>query len=78
MTHELKFDVSRVEGVLVRLLGLSVRRGYEPIEVVAMPAGDGVLAVRMRVESERPVGPLARQFTKLYDVRQLEVTEVGP
>ncbi|AKU97843.1 hypothetical protein AKJ09_04507 [Labilithrix luteola] len=78
MTHELKFDVSRVEGVLVRVLGLSVRRGYEPIEVVAVPAGDGVLAVRMRVESTRPADALARQLAKLYDVRQVEVTEVGP
>ncbi len=77
MTHELKFDVSRVEGVLVRLLGLSVRRGYEPIEVVAVPAGDGVLAVRMRVESARAVAGLVQQLEKLHDVRRVEVREVG-
>jgi acetolactate synthase II small subunit len=77
MTHELRFDVSRVEGVLVRLLGLSVRRGYEPVEVVAVPAGDGVIAVRMRVESARSVAALVRQLEKLHDVRQIEVREVG-
>lgn len=77
MTHELRFDVSRVEGVLVRLLGLSVRRGYEPVEVVAVPAGEGVIAVRMRVESVRSVAGLVQQLGKLHDVRQIEVREVG-
>lgn len=77
MTHELRFDVCRVEGVLVRLLGLSVRRGYEPVEVVALPAGDGVIAVRMRVESTRSVAGLVQQLAKLHDVRQIEVREVG-
>jgi len=79
MTHELKLDVSRVEGVLVRVLGLSVRRGYEPIEVTAVPSDDsGVLAVRMRVESTRPAEFLARQLSKLHDVRRVEVREVRP
>ena len=74
MTHDLKLAVSRVEGVLVRVLGLSVRRGYDPVEVAAAPAPEpGMMVLRMRVESTRPAETLARQLSKLHDVRHVEV-----
>lgn len=79
MTHDLKLDVSRVEGVLVRVLGLSVRRGYEPIAVTAGPGAESdVLAVQLRVESSRPAAALVRQLAKLHDVRRVELREEQP
>jgi acetolactate synthase regulatory subunit len=74
MTHDFKLAVSRVEGVLLRVLGLSVRRGYEPVEVSATPASEpGVMDLRLRVESTRPADALARQLLKLYEVRFVQV-----
>jgi acetolactate synthase II small subunit len=74
MTHELKVRVARVEGALLRVLGVSLRRGYDPIEVIAAPALEAdVIEVRMRVESSRPVAALTRQLAKLHDVRRVEV-----
>jgi acetolactate synthase II small subunit len=71
---EVTLVVRRVEGVLVRVLGATVRRGFEPIEVHAGPGCDaGTVALSMIVESERPVAALSKHLLNLYDVQRVEV-----
>lgn len=73
-TSNLSLIVRREEGVLVRVLGLVVRRGFEPVRVEAhLSAGDATLRVDMTLESERSVDTLARQLRRLYDVDGVEV-----
>jgi acetolactate synthase II small subunit len=71
---DLALVVRRVEGVLVRVLGTTVRRGFEPVEFDLRPGDrEGTFAIRMLVESERPVDLLTTQLAKLYDVEAVEV-----
>lgn len=71
---ELSVRASRVEGVLVRLLGVVVRRGFEPVAVTAaLAAGGDALDVRLTVESERSADQLARHLGNLHDVTRVEV-----
>jgi acetolactate synthase II small subunit len=71
---ELQLVVRRAEGVLVRLLGATVRRGFEPVEVTSRPGERaGTFDVRMTVESGRTVEGLARHLANLYDVEHVEV-----
>lgn len=71
---EVSLVVRRVEGVLVRVLGACVRRGFEPVGVVS---GLGPQAetfdIRLTVESGRPVELLSRHLANLYDVLVVEV-----
>lgn len=71
---ELTLVVRRVEGVLVRVLGATVRRGFEPVRVVSAPGrDDGTFELSMTVEGTRPVDVLARHLRNLYDVHLVEV-----
>ena len=71
---ELALVVRRVEGVLVRVLGATVRRGFEPGVVHAAPGRhDGTLELSMTVEGERPVAVLSKHLLNLYDVQRVEV-----
>lgn len=80
MTHHLTLELSRQEGALVRVLGLTERRGYEPVALSALPRGT-TLSLSLSVFSNRPISQLIRQLEKLFDVqsvaleasRQLEV-----
>ncbi len=64
----------REEGVLVRVLGLVVRRGFEPVAVTACMASDGkTIELEMTLEGHRPADTVVRQLQKLYDVEQVEV-----
>ncbi len=73
---DLSLVVRRAEGVLVRLLGVTVRRGFEPVEFASY-LGDNrdTLDVRMTVESHRPIQTLVSQLAKLYDVERVDVRE---
>lgn len=74
MSHSLKVVLTRTEGVLVRVLGVAVRRGYEPVRVLATPVdGNDIVELEMTVESERSADLLARQLARLYEVRDVEV-----
>jgi len=77
-THRgiLRMTVARVEGALVRVLGMAVRRGYEPLEVHAIEDA-GVLRVELRVESRFAVASLAAWLRKLIDVHHVEVVPEG-
>jgi acetolactate synthase II small subunit len=74
---ELALVVRRVEGVLVRVLGATVRRGFEPVRVTAVPGReDGTFELSMTVEGTRPVDVLSRHLQNLYDVQKVEVGAV--
>ena len=73
MNHTLRMNVQKVEGALIRLLGLIERRGFS---VTAMNAhsDDARQEVEITVQlrsSGRSVDTLARQIEKLYDVRSV-------
>ena len=71
---DLTIVVTRVESVLVRLLGATVRRGFEPVRVTSVEGREpGTFEVSLTVESARPVTVLARHLENLYDVRRVEV-----
>lgn len=71
---ELAIVVTRVESVLVRLLGAIVRRGFEPVRVTSTEGDEpGTFDVVLTVEGARPVSVLARHLENLYDVRRVEV-----
>jgi acetolactate synthase II small subunit len=71
---ELALVVRRVEGVLVRVLGATVRRGFEPVTVHSGPGREAdTFELSMTVESDRPVTVLAKHLLNLYDVHRVEV-----
>lgn len=71
---QLRVTAARVEGVLVRVLGLVVRRGYEPIELHAIDHA-GILRIQLRVESRFAIATLAACLRKLIDVHHVEVVD---
>jgi acetolactate synthase II small subunit len=74
MTSDLWMVVRREEGVLVRVIGLIVRRGFEPVRVEAHTNEDGNrLRIGLTLESNRPVEVLARHLAKLNEVERVDV-----
>lgn len=73
MTKVIDMVVRREEGVLVRVLGLIVRRGFEPVGVDARAQADGVtLRLVLTLEGERDIRNLVRQLAKLNETQQVE------
>lgn len=70
MNHSLEIEMTLVEGALVRVLGLTERRGFRPVTVSAA-SGDDALLLSLTVFSERPIDLLIRQLEKLFDVRRV-------
>lgn len=71
---EIVVVVRRAEGVLVRLLGAVVRRGFDPVIVHAEPGGaPSTLDVAIVVEGPRPAAVLVRHLANLYDVVRVEL-----
>jgi acetolactate synthase II small subunit len=73
MNHTLRMNIYKVEGALIRLLGLIERRGFS---VTSMNAhtDDGAQQVEVTVHlhsAGRSVETLTRQIQKLYDVRSV-------
>lgn len=74
MTSELRMTVRREEAVLIRVLGLIVRRGFEPVRIIAAPTDEGhAIAVAVTVEGERDVDVLVRQLRRLDEIQRVEV-----
>ena len=72
--NAIHLEVKDAEGALVRVLGLSERRGYRPKSVQAEAHTDGAwMKLRLSVETRRPIEQLVRQLNKLIDVRAVEV-----
>ncbi len=79
MNHTLRMNIHKVEGALIRLLGLIERRGFA---VTAMNAhsDDASQQVEITVHlhsAGRSVDILARQIEKLYDVRSVACLTAG-
>jgi acetolactate synthase small subunit len=71
MNHTLRMNLHKVEGALVRLLGLIERRGFA---VTSMNACTDEHHVEVTVDvhsAGRSVETLTRQIQKLYDVRSV-------
>jgi acetolactate synthase II small subunit len=73
MNHTLRMNIQKVEGAIIRLLGLIERRGFS---VTAMHAhsDDASQQVEITVHVRavgRSVETLTRQIEKLYDVRSV-------
>ena len=74
MTSTLQMLVRDADGALVRVLGLSERRGYRTLGVRAEADPEqSWLQLLLCVEAKRPVEQLVRQLNKLVDVRDVEV-----
>lgn len=79
MNHTLRMNVHKVEGAMVRLLGLVERRGFSVTALNAHSdeAGQQV-EITMQVRSAgRSVDTLTRQIAKLYDVRSVACLTAG-
>jgi acetolactate synthase II small subunit len=79
MNHTLRMNVQKVEGALIRLLGLIERRGFS---VTAMHAhsDDATQQVEITIHlhsTGRSVDTLAKQIGKLYDVRSVACLPVS-
>ena len=79
MNHTLRMNIQKVEGAIIRLLGLIERRGFS---VTAMNAhtDDAAQQVEITVHvhsAGRSVDTLARQIGKLYDVRNVVCLTAG-
>ena len=75
MSRRLHVHLKRADGALVRLLGLAERRGYPPERVVAAPVSPDTQLVRLTLGGERPLEPLVRKLSGLYDVHTLETLQ---
>jgi acetolactate synthase regulatory subunit len=74
----LRLRVRNEEGALVRILGMTRRRRFNLLSLVADCSADqAFLEVRMTVEAERSAPAFVRQIEKLEDVARVEVVAPG-
>ena len=73
MNHSLKLKLKRVDGALIRVLGVTERRGWSTQAVLAQAMNDDGLALDLDVHGLRPVDLLVRQLARLPDVYAVEV-----
>jgi acetolactate synthase II small subunit len=73
VTHQLTIHLSRAEGALVRLLGLTERRGFSTLSITAIPMGAELLLVHLTLRAQRSLENLVHQIDKLYDVQRVEI-----
>lgn len=79
MNHTLRMNIHKVEGALIRLLGLIERRGFAVTSMNAHPDESAQhVEVTVHVHSAgRSVETLTRQIQKLYDVRTVACLTAG-
>ena len=74
MRYQLDLTLRRAEGALVRVLGTTERRGFQPIRVDGDAGAEGDhWRLRMTVEGQREPEGLQLQLAKLYDCLSVEV-----
>jgi acetolactate synthase small subunit len=81
MNHTMKLTIQRVEGAIVRTLGLIERRGFAVTSIDAnSDDSDQQMELTIVLRSpQRSVEALARQIEKLFDVRSVHlVTAAEP
>ena len=72
----INLTLSLNEGALVRVLGVTERRGFPLVSVAASPrSSNRHLDVQLGVKGDRPVHLLINQLRKLHDVMAVEVSK---
>jgi len=75
MNHTMKLTIQRVEGAIIRTLGLIERRGFAVTSIDAT-ADDSAQQMELTIEvhsPQRSAEVLARQVEKLFDVRSVHL-----
>ena len=75
MRYRLDLVLKPVEGALVRVLGMTERRGFAPCAISGgSDGGDGRWRLQLVVDGSRPAETLKRQLQKVYDCESVEIT----
>lgn len=79
MHYRLDLVLKPVEGALVRVIGMTERRGFAPRAIQGSPASDGRWRLQLVVDGGRPAETLRRQLQKVYDCESVQIVPVdGP
>jgi acetolactate synthase II small subunit len=74
MRYRLDLVLKPVEGALVRVLGMTERRGFAPRAISGgSEGGDGRWRLHLVVDGSRPAETLKRQLQKVYDCDSVEI-----
>lgn len=74
MNHSLKLQLNQVDGALVRVIGVTERRGWCTTGVQASTAAnDNALDLELSVLGDRSIDLLVRQLEKLHVVQRVEL-----
>ena len=79
MNHTMTLKMDRIEGAIVRTLGLIERRGFT-VTGISTATGDAEHQMEMTLElntAGRSVEVLARQVARLFDVSSVSFAEQG-
>ena len=77
MRYRLDLVLKPVEGALVRVIGMTERRGFAPQAISGGAQGaDGRWRLQLVVDGGRPAETLKRQLQKVYDCESVEVVPV--
>jgi acetolactate synthase II small subunit len=79
MNHTLRMSIQKVEGAMIRLLGLIERRGFS-VTAMNARADDAAQQVEITLQLRskgRSVEVLTRQIEKLYDVHSVACLTAG-
>jgi len=78
MRYRLDLTIRHAEGALIRVLGLTERRGFRPLAVTgAVDNGQGAWRLQLTVEGERSEHTLSQQLSKLHDCLAVEIAELA-
>ena len=69
---QIQLKLRPTEGALLRVIGVTERRGY-PLLHVDAHSSDDHMAVSLSVKNSRPIPLLLNQLNKLHDVYLAEV-----
>jgi len=74
MRYRLDLVLKPVEGALVRVLGMTERRGFAPRAISGGSEGaDGRWRLQLVVDGQRPAETLKRQLQKVYDCESVQI-----
>ena len=77
MRYRLDLVLKPVEGALVRVLGMTERRGFAPQAISGgSDTVDGRWRLQLVVDGGRPAETLKRQLQKVYDCESVEISPV--
>ena len=74
MRYRLDLVLKPVEGALVRVIGMTERRGFAPHAIAGGSDGEGGRwRLQLVVEGSRPAETLRRQLLKVYDCESVAI-----